>query len=393
MLRLFVLIGFIFPFFVFSQQMRIGVLRDYSVERIVFAYSDGSYNVFGDTTHFATLLPSEFVDISVTANNQISLKVGVNEVAVVSKVLLVATKLNQSLVYSPKTPIVKERKYKDDVEITVQNGALTIINLVDINNYLSGVVESEGGGGKEIEYYKVQALMSRTYALKYKTRHQKEGFDLCDRTHCQAYHNQLRLNPMIDSAVLKTEGMVMVDQHNQLVDAYFHANCGGQTSEPDYVWNNKIPYLSTFKDTFCIYTKQATWERRIPQTEWLEYLVSNFHYPVNDSVLGPMIYTFNQPDRCAFYQYPWLGIPLRDIRENFKLKSTFFNCYPEGTDVILRGRGYGHGVGLCQEGAMKMAKYGFSYIQIALYYFPGVKVVNYQQQQFFNQKPKIAELD
>ncbi|WP_341899765.1 MULTISPECIES: SpoIID/LytB domain-containing protein [Fluviicola] len=393
MLRLLVLIGFIFPFFVFSQQMRIGVLRDYSVERIVFAYSDGSYNVFGDTTLFATILPSEFVDISITGNNQISLKIGVNEVAVVSKVLLVATKLNQSLVYSTKTPVIKERKYKDDVEITVQNGALTIVNLVDINNYLSGVVESEGGGGKEIEYYKVQALMSRTYALKYKTRHQKEGFDLCDRTHCQAYHNQLRLNPMIDSAVLKTEGMVMVDQHNHLVDAYFHANCGGQTSEPDYVWNNKIPYLSTFKDTFCIYTKQATWERRIPQTEWLEYLVRNFHYPVNDSVLGPMIYTFNQPDRCAFYQYPWLGIPLRDIRENFKLKSTFFNCYPEGTDVILRGRGYGHGVGLCQEGAMKMARFGFNYIQIALYYFPGVKVVNYQEQQFFNQKPKIAELD
>ena len=235
--------------------------------------------------------------------------------------------------------------------------------------------------------------MSRTYALKYKTRHQKEGFDLCDRTHCQAYHNQLRLNPIIDTAVLKTEGMVMVDQHNHLVDAYFHANCGGQTSEPDYVWNNKIPYLSTFKDTFCIYTKQATWERRIPQVEWLEYLVSNFHYPVNDSVLGPMIYTFNQPDRCAFYQYPWLGIPLRDVREHFKLKSTFFNCYPEGTEVVLRGRGYGHGVGLCQEGAMKMAKFGFNYIQIALYYFPGVKVVNYQEQQYFNQKPKVAELD
>src|SRR5687768_8957819 len=110
MLRLFVLIGFIFPFFVFAQQMRIGVLRDYSVQRIVFAYSDGSYNVFGDTTHFATLLPSEFVDISVAGNNQISLKVGVSEVALVSKVLLVATKLNQSLVYSTKNPVVKERK-------------------------------------------------------------------------------------------------------------------------------------------------------------------------------------------------------------------------------------------------------------------------------------------
>ena len=170
MLRLLVLIGVIFPVLAFSQQMRIGVLRDYSVQRIVFAYSDGSYNVFGDTTLYATLLPSEFADLSVTAGNKISLKIGVKEVAVVSKVVLVATKLNHSLVYSTKTPTTKERKYKDDVEITAQNGALTIVNLVDINNYLSGVVESEGGGGREIEYYKVQALMSRTYALKYKTR-------------------------------------------------------------------------------------------------------------------------------------------------------------------------------------------------------------------------------
>ena len=60
---------------------------------------------------------------------------------------------------------------------------------------------------------------------------------------------------------------------------------------------------------------------------------------------------------------------------------------------MLRGRGYGHGVGLCQEGAMKMARFGFTYIQIALYYFPGVKVVNYLEQQYFNQRPKIVELD
>ena len=392
MLRFFVLIGFCFPMLVFSQQMRIGVFRDYSIQRMVFAYTNGSYNVFGDTTLFATILPSEFVDVSVV-NNKISLKVGVKELALVDKVLLVSTKLNQSLTYASKSPQIKERKYKDDVEITVSNGVLTIVNLVDLNNYLSGVVESEGGGGRELEYYKVQALMSRTYAMKYRSRHAKEGFELCDRVHCQAYHNQLRLTPLIDSAVVKTEGMVMLDERNNLVDAYFHANCGGQTSEPDYVWNNKIPYLSTFKDTFCIYTKQASWEVRIPQSDWRDFLVMNYQYPVNDSVLGPMIYTFNQPDRFAFYQYPWLGIPLRDIRERFKLKSTLFNCYPEGTDVVLRGRGYGHGVGLCQEGAMKMAKFGYNYTQIALYYFPGVHIVSYIEQQYFNQKPKVLEFD
>lgn len=373
--------------------MRVGVLRDYEVKHLVLAYSDGSYNVFGDTTEFATILPSEFVDVSLTPEGKISLKVGVTEVAVVNKVTLIATKLNTSLIYSCKIPQVKERKYKDDVEITVGAKGLTIVNLVDMNNYLGGVVESEGGGGRELEYYKVQALMSRTYAMKYRNKHEKEGFDLCDRTHCQAYHYQLRFTPLIDSAVRQTSGMVMVDDRNNLVDAYFHANCGGQTSEPDYVWNSKVPYLSTFKDTFCIYTKQATWEKRIPQTEWRDFLVNNYHYPIEDSVLGPMIFTFNQPDRYAFYQYPWLGIPLRDIREEFKLKSTFFNCYPEGTDVVLRGRGFGHGVGLCQEGAMKMAKYKYSYLQIALYYFPGVRIINYNDQQYFNQKPGVVEFE
>ena len=106
-----------------------------------------------------------------------------------------------------------------------------------------------------------------------------------------------------------------------------------------------------------------------------------------------MIYTFNQPERYAFYQYPWLGIPLRDLREQFKLKSTFFTSYPEGTDVVLRGRGYGHGVGLCQEGAMKMAKYKYNYMQIALYYFPGVTIIDATKQHFYGQKAESLSFD
>ncbi len=359
-----------------AQQQRIGVLRDYTIKRIVFAYDNGSFSVFGDTSEYGTILPNEFVDLEWLSSGKISVKIGVTEVAQVSKVNLVTTKLNTSIVYSPKSSTAKERKYKDDVEVLATESGLTIVNLVDMQNYLGGVVESEGGGGRDLEYYKVQATISRTYALKTKGRHSKEGFDLCDRTHCQAYHYQLRYTPVIDSAVRQTKGKVLVDQHNHLIDAYFHANCGGQTSEPDYVWNNKVDYLKSFKDTFCIYTKQATWEKRIPQQDWKNYLEETFQFPSSDSIFGPLICTFNQPDRCAFYISPVLGIPLRDIRDHFKLKSTYFNCYPDGTDVLIRGRGYGHGVGLCQEGAMKMAKYKFNYQQIIVYYFPGAKLID-----------------
>jgi stage II sporulation protein D len=256
-----------------------------------------------------------------------------------------------------------------------------------MTNYLQGVIESEGGGGQELEFYKVQALMSRTYALKYKTKHKFEDFDLCDRVHCQAYHSMMRFTPLIETAVNETKGMVMTDKRGNFVDAYFHANCGGQTCEPEFVWNEGIDYLRTFKDTFCIYTKQANWEKRISKEKWRNFLVAKYNYPIEDSLYRSMIYTFNQTDRVAFYQNPVFGIPLRDIRYEFGLRSTYFSCFPEGNDVVIIGRGYGHGVGLCQEGAMKMAKFGYTYLQIAHYYFPGVFFRNYFEEQFFQQDP------
>lgn len=365
--------------------MRIGVLRDYAVKRITFSYSDGSYSIFGDTTEFGSILPNEFVEL-LWEKNKILLKKGTVELGSFEKVFLIQNTVNTSLTLTPKQPVVKQRKYEDDFEISSDGKQLTVVNLVDINNYLAGVVESEGGGGKHLEYYKVQALMSRTYALKYRGKHKKEGFDLCDRVHCQAYHSMLRYTPTIDSAVIKTQDLVLMDEQDSFIDSYFHANCGGQTCEPQYVWNEKIDYLSSFLDTFCIYTKQATWEKRVSQESWRNYLVKKYNYPIEDSLLASMIYTFNQPQRMAFYIHPVLGIPLRDLREEFNLKSTFFNCYPEGTEVVIQGRGFGHGVGLCQEGAMKMAKSGFDFKQIALYYFPGVRIVNYSEERFFKQK-------
>jgi stage II sporulation protein D len=76
----------------------------------------------------------------------------------------------------------------------------------------------------------------------------------------------------------------------------------------------------------------------------------------------------------AFYLHPVYGIPLRDLREQFKLKSTFFDAVVVGSEVMLYGKGFGHGVGLCQEGAMQMAKKGYSFDQILQYYYPGARL-------------------
>ncbi len=369
----------------YSQQMRIGVFRDYTIKRIVLAYNQGSYSIYGDTTNFGSLLPNEFIDVSVEGN-KLRLKLGVTDKGLFSKIIVHQNNLGSSITLDPRTSkTIKPRKYEEDFELTVSANAITIVNMVDIDNYLSGVVESEGGGGQHIEYYKVQALMSRTYALKYVNKHAKEGFSLCDRVHCQAYHSMLRFTPLIRDAVSQTTGSVMLDNKDQLIDSYFHANCGGQTCEPDYVWNHPIPYLTTFVDTFCIYTKQATWEKRIPKSEWADYFVKQFNYPIRDSLWAEKLYNFEQNERKAFYLSPALGIPLRDIRQQFNLKSTFFSTRLEGSEVIISGKGYGHGVGLCQEGAMKMARSGFDFRQIAKFYFTGAHIIDLSEKEFFKQ--------
>jgi len=369
-----------------SQQMRIGLFDKYKLQRIQFSFNSGDYSIYCDSVFMGTITANEFVDITNGYNGSISVKKGALDIGSYSKVRLIQKSNNTSLVLTPKAPVLKARKYKDDFEIYTSSEGLMIINIVDINNYLAGVIESEGGGGKDLEYYKVQAVMSRTYALKYGHRHHEEGFDLCDNVHCQAYHSMLRFTPKIDTAVVQSRGVVMMNSAGEMLDSYFHANCGGQTSPAEYVWNKPVPFLYSFKDTFCIYTKQATWEKKIPKYLWRNFLVANYNYPIHNTHYENIIYTFSQPYRKAFFHNPALGIPLRDLRNEFKLKSTFFSCFPEGDFVVLRGRGFGHGIGLCQEGAMNMAKQGFNYLQIAQYYFPNAVFKNINEESFFNQK-------
>lgn len=265
----------------------------------------------------------------------------------------------------------KTRAYEGDFELSLRKGQICLINRIELETYLEGVVSSEGGNGHQKAYYQAQAIISRTYALSNAERHQKDGFALCDRVHCQAYLHKRSGTALIDSAVFQTSAIVLLDADNQYFPTFFHANCGGQTCAPQEVWNEQIMGLHSFKDTFCIHTKQATWVKRIPIATWTSYLVENYGFPLQDSTAYALMQNFQSTDRCAFYLHPVYGIPMRDLREAFKLKSSYFDAEVIGQEIVLHGRGFGHGVGLCQEGAMNMAKQGFTYDQILRFYYSG----------------------
>lgn len=386
-IKLFFLLAILMCNFLFGQEMHIGILRQFKVTKVNLLIDRGIYDIYADTTQLERLIAGEKLQLNFYNGRIQILKDGI-DLKLASKVKIVPSTSNSVIQFNSIQPSFKNRYYQDGFEISPSLSNLTIVNLVDMDNYLGGVIESEGGGGRHIEYYKVQALMSRTYAMKNINRHSKEGFQLCDGVHCQAYHNMLRHTPTINEAVKATTGMVLVDAKNNLITSYFSANCGGQTCEASYVWNTSVPFLESFTDTFCIHTNQATWEKIVAKTAWDNYLNKEFGFDKITENFGDLKYNFTQNERKAFYIHPSLGIPLRDLREKFNLKSTFFSTALVGEEIVIKGRGFGHGVGLCQEGAMNMARSGYSYQQIALFYFTNVSIIDYYRGQFFNQVDK-----
>jgi len=168
-------------------------------------------------------------------------------------------------------------------------------------------------------------------------------------------------NPLIKQAVMHTSGLVIVDTANQLITATFHSNSGGQTLNSEDVWSKETSYLKGTSDPFSLEQRNTLWQDSILVTDWLIYLQANGINTSDDIAKLDNLF-FEQPIRKKFYTYNEDTISLRKIRTDFNLRSTWFSIKPEGNYLIFYGKGYGHGVGLSQEGAMQM-----------------VKVINYEQ--------------
>lgn len=358
-----------------AQNIRIGLFSDKSIKEMEGIVGKGTYFIFKDSTLLAKIGPADVFKANYVGG-LIRVVVNGSEKGRAKSIRVIQDKQEDYLQLRLIQPVAKQRSYEGDFELEIRKEAINLINNLDLETYLEGVVESEGGPGQKVNFYKAQAVISRTYAMKYWNKHKENGYNLCDRVHCQAYLHHRSASVTIDSAVHQTRGLVMVNESGDLYPTYFHANCGGQTSEPHYVWNEEIPNLCSFKDTFCIHTQQATWEKKIPKDQWIKFLVDKYDYPVWDSTSLQLLQHYQQDQRAAFYIHPIYGIPLRDLREQFKLKSTFFDAEIVGEEVLLHGRGFGHGVGLCQEGAMNMAKRGYTFDQILGYYYPQMKLVD-----------------
>lgn len=352
-----------------KAQVKVRLFSNRNPESAVFSVTEGKYEViaFNGETIFVTR--GEPVIIT-RYNGKLAVKKRNSEGFVCDSVLFAGKTGSDAftLRINGKAPI--KQYYAGDLNCFPDMGTILVINTIDIEKYISGVVVAEGGSGKNIEYFKTQAVIARTYMYKYFDKHLADRYNVCDNTHCQSF-NGISYDTLLNRAALETHGLVILDKDSTLIISAFHSNCGGETSSSEDVWLTSQPYLRNVVDPYCITSRNARWERSISLTEWVDYIKKSGYTGKTDD---PKVFNFVQNSRQTDYRTGSFTLPLRTIRTDMNLRSTFFSVVAEGDSVTLKGRGYGHGVGLCQEGAMAMASAGFSYKKIIDFYYFGVMI-------------------
>ncbi len=279
-------------------------------------------------------------------------------------------------------PDRKPKQYDNNCSFHSIGGLIQIINHIDLENYVAGSVQAEGGSMSPLEYQKIQAVLCRTFAIKNLFRHEEEGFDICDHVHCQAYNGR-SVSKSVIFATLSTVGEVVVDANLNLITSAYHSNSGGQTANSEDAWSLPSDYLKSITDSFAVGMPNAKWERSFTKQQWLNYLNSKLNIDFSIDSLRQKAFGFKQEQRKANIEFGAQKIALKDVRNDLKLKSSYFSIYEFGDTLLFKGKGFGHGVGLCQEGAMVMAKKGYDYKKILGYYYSKTKLLGIDEMNFF----------
>ena len=354
-----------------SGQVRVRLFSSQSPASVVFSVTKGKYelNVYNGETLF--MLKGESLVLT-RFNGKLVVKTRDTKGTICDSAIVAGKTGDDSFILRFAGKKLIRQNYAGDLQCFPDLGTLVLINICDIEKYIAGVVMAEGGRGRNKEYFKTQAVIARTYMYKYFDKHLPDRYNVCDNTHCQAFMG-LSSDTLINRAASETKGLVILGNDSTLIIAAFHSNCGGETASSEYVWLTSQPYLKKVTDPYCLASLNAVWEKRISIGDWIKYLKRSGYKGSTDDQPA---FDFSQESRVSEYRTGSFSIPFLKIRNDLNLRSTFFSVVTEGHSVILKGRGYGHGVGLCQEGAMAMASKGFNFRQIIEFYYSGVIITD-----------------
>ncbi len=273
--------------------------------------------------------------------------------------------------------------YKGDILLkATPEGRLDIIEFLTIEDYLYGVLPVEMSPDWPLEALKAQAVASRTYAMRF--INPSKDYDVTNGVEMQVYNGTDKVNARIIDAVNSTRGEVL-KYKGKLVMAFFHACCGGHTASSKSAWGEDIiKPLYGVQDPFCKPSRHSRWELYVSSSELLKFIQAQGSTALK--VKGLKIKGKDRSGRATSFTVTTDSgsrtVKATDMRKrfgNFEFRSTYITrVSPVKGGYELAGRGWGHGVGLCQEGAKFMAYKGRPYTKILRHYYPGASITDYE---------------
>jgi len=261
------------------------------------------------------------------------------------------------------------------------------VEKVPVEGYVAAVLPAEIGSHAPQAALEAQAVAARSYAVAKGGRHEDDGADLCDGTHCQVFQGLGRATAATRQAAEATRGLVLV-QKGHVIAAPFSAVCGGRTARPADVWDDEeIPELESVEDDACVDSEGASWSFHLlrplipelgealgfPEARFLEVFGRDRSGRVSAvRLVGPggrsLVVRGFEFRKTASALWGWASV-----------RSTWFELEESRHEYLLAGRGTGHGAGLCQKGAIVRARRGETWQAILAHYYRGAEVVPLEQ--------------
>lgn len=261
---------------------------------------------------------------------------------------------------------------------------LLVVNVVDLEDYVKGVLYHEVSHRWPIEALKAQAVAARTYALYRMKSSKDKDFDLTNDIYSQVYGGKNSERYRSNLAVEGTRKKILTFQ-GKILPAYFHAACAGHTEDVSELWKEDLLPLKGVKCPFCVNSPHYRWKKNFRSKDVQDKLNKN-GYPIG------LIQDIRVQERNPGGRVRLLKITARDGQtvlisgKDFRnivgpndIRSNNYEVIMVGYYFDLLGYGWGHGVGLCQWGAFEMARQRYKYDDILGFYYPAVKIQSLSQ--------------
>lgn len=284
----------------------------------------------------------------------------------------------------PDPVIINGRRFRGNIQL-IRNDKfrLSAINYIELEDYVKGILYHEVSHYWPMEALKIQAIVSRTFAVYQMQENKLKDFDVTSDVYSQVYGGRASERYRTNKAVEETKGKIIF-YNGKVLPAFFHSVCGGHTQDASLLWNIDIIALKGVVCGFCKESPRFSWHCVLPLSEIKEKLTASGHSlkEITDIVtLGKdpsgrntalKIVTADKETEISAKDF-------RNIIGPNVIRSANFTVRTEAGDAVFEGFGWGHGVGLCQWGAYFMAKEGRSAEEILRYYYPDSQIssVNY----------------